>query len=58
MEQAETVIGATPELASLDLLRLYRPTRLAYCFVSGLLRQAMGLAGITGVRFGTSKLFR
>lgn len=54
----EAAIGATQELVSLDLLRLYRPARVAYCFVSAPLRRAIELAGITGVRFGTAKLFR
>jgi hypothetical protein len=55
---AEAAINAVPELAVLDLLRLYRPSRFASCFVSDPLRQAMVAAGITGVRFGTAKLFR
>jgi hypothetical protein len=56
--EAEAAIRAVPELASLDLLRLYRPTRFHNCFVSDPLRRAMESAGITGVRFGTTKLFR
>jgi hypothetical protein len=56
--EAEAAITAIPEMRELDLLRLYRPYRFAYCFVSNPLRRAMELAGITGVRFGTSKLFR
>lgn len=56
--EAEAAITAVPELALLDLLRLYRPTRFAYCFISDPLRRAMESAGITGVRFGTAKLFR
>jgi hypothetical protein len=55
---AEAAIAAVPELAALDLLRLYRPTRFAYCFVSDPLRRAVEAAGITGVRFGSAKLFR
>ncbi len=56
--EAEAAISGTPQLASLDLLRLYRPGRFAYCFVSDPLRRAMEAAGITGVRYGTAKLFR
>lgn len=56
--EAEGAIVAVPELAALDLLRLYRPPRFAYCFVSDPLRRAMESAGVTGVRFGTAKLFR
>src|SRR5262245_28863084 len=55
---AEAAIGSARELAPLDLLRLYRPTRFAYCFVSDPLRRAVEPAGVTGVRFGTAKLFR
>jgi hypothetical protein len=58
VEEAEAVVAAATELASLDLLRLYRPTRFAYCFVSDPLRRAMEGAKVTGVRFGTAKLFR
>lgn len=58
VEAAEAAITAVPGFAALDLLRLYRPPRFAYCFVSDPLRRAMESAGITGVRFGTSKLFR
>ena len=56
--EAEAAITAVPELAGVDLLRLYRPSRFAYCFVSDPLRRAVEAAGITGVRFGTAKLFR
>jgi len=56
--EVEAAVVAVPELARLDLLRLYRPSRFAYCFVSDPLRRAIELAGITGIRFGTSKLFR
>ncbi len=56
--EAEAAVAAVPELAALDLLRLYRPSRFGYCFVSDPLRRAMESAGITGVRFGTAKLFR
>lgn len=58
VEAAEVAILSTPGLADLDLLRLYRPTRFMYCFVSDPLRRAMASARITGVRFGTAKLFR
>lgn len=56
--EAESVIITAPDLAAVDLLRLYRPSRFAYCFVSDPLRRAIEAAGITGVRFGTAKLFR
>lgn len=56
--EAEAAITGSPELAALDLLRLYRPSRFAYCFISDALRRAMESAKITGVRFGTAKIFR
>jgi hypothetical protein len=56
--EAEAAISADPKLAAVDLLRLYHPSRFAYCFVSDPLRRAMESAAITGVRFGTAKLFR
>jgi hypothetical protein len=56
--EIEAAIAAEPEIAAVDLLRLYRPQRYAYCFVSNRLRNAIESAGITGVRFGTSKLFK
>jgi hypothetical protein len=58
VEKAQAAISAVPELATVDLLRLYRPSRFAYCFVSDPWRRAMEAAGITGVRFGTARLFR
>jgi hypothetical protein len=58
VEVLEEVIASDQQLASLDMLRLYRPARFAYCFLSDPLRLAMESAKITGVRFGTSKLFR
>ncbi len=58
VEEAESVIASASELAALDLLRLYRPTRFGYCFISDRLRRAMEARKITGVRFGTAKLFR
>lgn len=56
--EAEAAIRAVPGLAECDLLRLNEPDRFAYCFVSDPLRRAIEAAGITGVRFGTARLFR
>jgi hypothetical protein len=56
--EAEAAITGDPELAAVDLLRVYHPSRFAYCFVSDPLRRAIESAGITGVRFGTAKVFR
>jgi hypothetical protein len=53
--EAEEAIAAVAEPFSLDLLRLYRPTKFMYCFISDRLRKAMESAGVTGVRFSTSK---
>ena len=58
VEEAEAALTSSVELASLDLLRLYHPTRFACCFVSDPLRRAMEEAEITGIRFGKAKLFR
>jgi len=58
IDDVESAIYGVPELAALDLLRLYRPSRFAYCFISDPLRRAMEAAGIAGVRFGSAKLFR
>lgn len=55
--EAEAAITAAGQ-AGVDLLRLYRPSRFSYCFVCDPLRRAMEAAGVTGVRFGTAKLFR
>jgi hypothetical protein len=57
-EKAEELIASAPELASVDLLRLYRPERFAYCYLSDPLRSALESAKISGVRFGRAKLFR
>lgn len=55
---AEAIIQSDEDLRVLDLLRLYRPARFAYCFVSGPLCAAMEAAKISGVRLGSSKIFR
>ncbi|HYH69012.1 MAG TPA: hypothetical protein VD866_30235 [Urbifossiella sp.] len=55
--EAEAAIDAAG-MAPLDLLKLTRPSRFAYCYVSDPLRGALAAAGVTGVRFGTAKLFR
>jgi len=56
IEAVESLI-AEQSLSSLDLVRFYRPERFAYCFVTDALRLAMESAKISGVRFGTAKLF-
>jgi hypothetical protein len=56
--QAEAVIESTPGVAELDLIRITRPSRFAYCFISQPLKTAMEAARITGVRYGISKIFR
>jgi hypothetical protein len=58
IEEFEQVIASAPQLAAMDLLRLRRPTRFAYCFVSDPLRRAIELAKITGVRLGRAKVSR
>lgn len=54
----EAVISADPVVGTVDMLRLYYPARYRYCFVSGPLRTALETAGVTGVRFGTAKVFQ
>lgn len=56
--EMEALIQADPELATVDLLHLERPARYAYWFVSQPLKTALEVAGVTGVRFGTAKIFR
>lgn len=58
IREVEAAITEVPEIDAVDILRLYRPERYAYCFVSDRLRRAIESARITGVRFGTSKLFK
>jgi hypothetical protein len=58
VEVLEGTIACDRQLASLDMLRLCRPARFAYCFLSDPLRLAIESAKITGVRFGASKLYR
>ena len=55
---AEQQVLADPALSSVDLLNLRRPSRFAYTFVTAPLRAAIEQAGLTGIRFGTSRLFR
>ena len=56
--EVEALIEADPVLARLDLLRLEQPARYAYWFVSQPLKAALEDAKLTGIRFGTAKLFR
>jgi hypothetical protein len=56
--EAEAVITADPVLGAADVLRVYSPPRYVNCYVGGPVRAAMEGAGVTGVRFGTAKLFR
>lgn len=56
--EAEKLIASKPELAELDVLPIYSPIRFGYFFVSARLRRAIETAALSGIRFGTSKLFR
>jgi len=58
ISEAELTISREPTIADLDVLPVYTPVRFAYYFVSWRLRQAITKAQLTGIRFGTSKLFR
>jgi hypothetical protein len=56
-EAAENAI-LNSEISDVALFRFYRPPRFAYCYVRADLRLAIENAGVTGVRFATSRLFR
>jgi hypothetical protein len=56
--EVERLVEANPDCHKAELIRLYSPPRFSYCFVSDLLRRAMENEGITGVRFGTARIFR
>jgi hypothetical protein len=56
--EVEAVIAADPVLGAVDVLRVYAPARYGYCYIGGAVRAALEAAGVTGVRFGTAKLFR
>ncbi|WP_339735345.1 hypothetical protein [uncultured Gimesia sp.] len=56
--EAEEIIQSCNTLRDAAMFCLYRPPRFTYCFVQKDLRTAIEDAGITGVRFGTSRLFR
>ncbi len=56
--EVEAIIHADPTLASLDFIHLERPARYAYWFVSQSIRSAVEEAKLTGIRFGTAKIFR
>lgn len=56
--EAESVLAADPVFGAVDLLRLYTPARYSYCYLGEPVRAALEDAGVTGVRFGTAKLFR
>lgn len=56
--EVEELITRRQEIANLDMVRFHTPVRFAYCFVSRRLREAIEANKITGVRFGTAKLFR
>jgi hypothetical protein len=57
-EEAEAALAASFPLDTLDLIRMARPQRYAYCFVSDRLRRALESAKITGIRLARAKLFR
>ncbi len=58
LREAEEKIASDTTIAELDVLPIYLPVRFGYFFVSRRLRQAIENAQLTGIRFGTSKLFR
>jgi hypothetical protein len=56
--EVEALVEADPGLKDVDLLCIYRPQRFNYSFISDALRKAIEQEKISGVRFGTAKLFR
>lgn len=56
--EAEAVITGDPVVGTAQVLRLYWPSRYRNCYLSAPVRAALESAGITGVRFGTAKVFR
>ena len=56
--EVENWVASHPVVCDLDLVRNNRPARYAYCFVSKQLRRFIEHHKLTGIRFGTSKLFR
>ncbi len=58
ISEAECEFRKREDFMSLDLIPLYRPSRFSYRFVSRELRDSIEAAKLTGMRFGTSRLFR
>jgi hypothetical protein len=58
IHDAEKTLESRDEILALDVIPIYTPIRFGYFFVSYSLRQAIESANLTGIRFGTSKLFR
>lgn len=56
--EVEAIIELDSTFGSADLWRLEQPPRYAYWFVSQPLRSAIEAAELTGIRFGTARLFR
>lgn len=55
---AEAQLEAIDGVSELDVIPIYTPVRFGYFFISHRLRQAIEASELTGIRFGTSKLFR
>ena len=58
IQDAEKLLESRDEILALDVIPIYTPIRFGYFFVSHTLRQAIESVNLTGIRFGTSKLFR
>ncbi len=56
--QAEKLLRDREDIINLDLISIGSSSRFSYCFVSQTLRESIESAKITGIRFGTSRLFR
>ncbi|TWU07391.1 hypothetical protein CA54_57970 [Symmachiella macrocystis] len=58
VEEAEAIIESCQALQDVALFRLSSPPRFAKCYVREDLKIAIEENGMTGIRFGTSRLFR
>jgi hypothetical protein len=57
-EEVEELIQETQSLASVEIMNIDQPPRYAYCYIGDPLRHAIEEAKVTGIRFGTAKIFR
>ena len=56
--EVESTLTSEPIVSQVDILPLYSPVRFGYFFISNRLRKAIERHELSGIRFGSSKLFR